>query len=124
LLVGALVLVLIALAGGAYLVLSRPAAGTANAGTAQLSLTAAQVRYGETYFATATGFVPGEKVMFSWTGPTNGEMDAFPTDPTGRKTHGPIIERDPPGKYVIIATGETSGRRATADIEVLPAPAN
>ena len=124
LLVGALVLILVILAGGAYLVLSRPAAGTANADTAQLSLTASQVRNGEVYFATATGFVPGEKVLFSWTGPTNGVMDAFPTDPTGRKTHGPIIERDPPGKYVIIATGQTSGRRATAELEVLPTAGN
>ena len=124
LLVGALALILVILAGGAYLVLSRPAAGTANADTAQLSLTASQVRNGESYFATATGFVPGEKVLFSWTGPTNGVMDSFPTDPTGRKTHGPIIERDPPGKYVIIATGQTSGRRATAELEVLPTAGN
>jgi len=124
LLVGALVLILVILAGGAYVVLSRPAAGTANAQTAQLSLTVSQVRGGETYFVTATGFAPGERVMFSWTGPTNGVMDTFPTDPTGRKTHGPIIERDPPGNYVIIATGQTSGRRATAELEVLPGAGN
>jgi hypothetical protein len=121
-LVGALALILLALAGGAYLVLSRPA--TANADTAQLNLTTPQVRIGDQYFGTASGFLPGEKVMFSWTGPTNGVMSADPTDPNGRTTHGPIIERDPPGDYVIIATGQTSGRRATAEIEVLPPAGN
>jgi len=128
LLIGAMVLIVLALAGAAYLVLLRPSAsgstgtgsGTATA-TAQLTLTTSQVRYNDTYFVTATGFEPGERVTFSWTGPTNGVMDSFPTDPTGRKTHGPVIERDPPGKYVIIATGQTSGRTATADLEVLPA---
>jgi actin-like ATPase involved in cell morphogenesis len=126
LLIGAAVLIVLALAAAAYLVLVRPAASgstgsTGTAATAQVTLTTSRVRYNDTYFVTATGFEPGEKVTFSWTGPTNGVMDSFPTDPTGRKTHGPVIERDPPGKYVIIATGESSGRTATVDLEVLPA---
>ncbi|HEX4361363.1 MAG TPA: Hsp70 family protein [Pseudonocardia sp.] len=122
LLVGALALAVLALAVTTYLLVLRPT--TANADTAQLSLTTSQVRIGDSYFSTASGFLPGEKVMFSWTGPTNGVMSADPADPNGRTTHGPIIERDPPGDYVIIATGQTSGRRATATIEVLPPPGN
>ncbi|HEX4250021.1 MAG TPA: Hsp70 family protein, partial [Pseudonocardia sp.] len=120
-LVGALVVIVLALVAAAYLLVLRPAA---SAGTTQLNLTTSQVRIGDSYFATASGFLPGEKVTFSWTGPTNGVMEADPTDTNGRTTHGPIIERDPPGRYVIIATGMTTGRRATADIEVLPEDGN
>ena len=122
LLVGALAVAVLAVAVAAYLLVLRPS--TANADTAQLSLTTAQVRIGDSYFGTASGFLPGEQVMFSWTGPTNGVMSANPADPNGRATHGPIIERDPPGDYVIIATGQTSGHRATATIEVLPPAGN
>ncbi|HZS20934.1 MAG TPA: Hsp70 family protein [Pseudonocardiaceae bacterium] len=84
----------------------------------QLTLSTCQVRIGETYVATASGFSPGENVRFSWTGPTNGVMGAFPTDQTGTRVHGGILEKDPPGTYAIFATGMTSGRTSTAGLVV------
>jgi hypothetical protein len=86
----------------------------------RLALTTARVAIGHTYFATATGFLPREQIRFSWTGPTNGVMGAFPADPTGASTHGPILERDPVGNYEIIATGLTSGHVASTPLQVLP----
>jgi len=117
--VGAAVVIALALAAAGYVLLR--ASASAAVGPAQLALTTAQVGFGDSYFATATGFEPGEKVKISWTGPTNGVMDSFPTDPAGKVTHGPVIERDPPGDYLITATGQTSGRSATAPLRVLPA---
>jgi hypothetical protein len=119
LLIGIAVAVALVLAVVVYLILARPPAVAATA--AQLSLTSAQVKIGSSYLATATGFTPNEKVKFSWTGPTNGVMDDRPADATGKKVQGPILERDPPGNYVIIATGLTSGRSATARLQVLAA---
>jgi hypothetical protein len=87
----------------------------------RLALTAARVHANGEYFATATGFLPGEPVEFSWTGPTNGVMGpATRADQQGRAVHGPIIEKDPRGSYQIIATGLTSRHVATAPLEVLP----
>jgi actin-like ATPase involved in cell morphogenesis len=119
LLIGIAVAIILVLAVVVYIVLVRPPAAAATA--AQLSLTSTQVKMGTTYLATATGFAPNEKVKFSWTGPTNGMMDDLPADATGKKVQGPILERDPPGNYVIIATGLTSGRSATARLQVLAA---
>jgi len=86
----------------------------------RLALTTAQVHADGAYFATATGFLPGEPVQFSWTGPTNGVMGpAAPADQQGRAVHGPIIEKDPRGAYQIIATGLTSRHTATAPLRVL-----
>lgn len=84
----------------------------------QLTLSTCQVRIGETYIATASGFSPGESVRFSWTGPTNGVMGAFPADQTGTRVHGGILEKDPPGTYAIFATGMTSRRTTTAGLVV------
>jgi actin-like ATPase involved in cell morphogenesis len=84
----------------------------------QLTLSTCQVRIGETYVATASGFSPGENVRFSWTGPTNGVMGAFPADQTGTRVHGGILEKDPPGTYAIFATGMTSGHTSTAGLVV------
>jgi hypothetical protein len=84
----------------------------------QLTLSTCQVRMGETYVATASGFSPGEDVRFSWTGPTNGVMGAFPADQTGTRVHGGILEKDPPGTYAIFATGMTSKRTTTAGLVV------
>jgi hypothetical protein len=84
----------------------------------QLTLSTCQVRIGETYVATASGFSPGEHVRFSWTGPTNGVMGAFSADQTGTRVHGGILEKDPPGTYAIFATGMTSGRTSTAGLVV------
>jgi hypothetical protein len=98
-----------------------PARGTgAIVAASQLVLSAPQVTIGESYFATASGFTPREPVRLSWTGPTWGVMDVSPADSTGRRTHGPIIERDPPGRYTITATGLSSGRTASAQLEVQP----
>jgi actin-like ATPase involved in cell morphogenesis len=119
LLIGIAVAIVLVVAVVVYIVLVRPPAVAATA--AQLSLTSTQVKMGTTYLATATGFAPNEKVKFSWTGPTNGMMDDLPADATGKKVQGPILERDPPGNYVIIATGLTSGRSATARLQVLAA---
>lgn len=86
-----------------------------------LTLTRSEVRIGESYVATASGFAPGEAIRLSWTGPTNGVMDTAPADSTGGRRQGPIIERDPPGSYLIIATGLTSGSTVSTELEVLPA---
>ncbi|MGH3853024.1 MAG: hypothetical protein ACRDR6_05910 [Pseudonocardiaceae bacterium] len=40
-------------------------------GTARLVLSTAQVKIGDTYSATASGFSPGETVRFFWTGPSD-----------------------------------------------------
>jgi actin-like ATPase involved in cell morphogenesis len=85
---------------------------------ARLALSTCQVRIGEIYTATASGFSPGEKVRFSWTGPTNGVMGAFPADQAGTRVHGGILEKDPAGTYAIFATGMTSGRTSTAGLVV------
>jgi hypothetical protein len=87
--------------------------------TARLVLSSAHVRSGNTYFATASGFLPGEVVQFSWVGPTRGTMgDAPPADSGGNTTQGPIVETDPPGQYTLIAIGQTSGRIASAALQV------
>jgi actin-like ATPase involved in cell morphogenesis len=96
------------------------ATATATATTTKLVLTAPQVTIGKSYFATASGFSPREPVRFSWTGPTRGTLDASPADSTGRRVLGPIIERDPPGRYTIVATGLNSGSTASAQLEVRP----
>jgi actin-like ATPase involved in cell morphogenesis len=104
---------LLAATAAAAFVLLKPASPVP-----QLMLSTCQVRIGETYAATASGFSPGENVRFSWTGPTNGVMGAFPADQTGTRVHGEILEKDPPGTYAIFATGMTSGRTSTAGLVV------
>jgi hypothetical protein len=86
----------------------------------QVALSTSQVKIGSTYSATASGFSPREGVRFSWTGPTNGVMDVFPADLSGTVTHSGILEKDPPGRYTIIATGLASRRTASAALQVLP----
>src|SRR6185437_12744419 len=75
--------VLVAATGAAAFVLLKPGPQAA-----RLALTTCQVEIGETYAATASGFAPGERVRFSWTGPTNGVMGAFPADQNGTRVHG------------------------------------
>lgn len=101
---------------------SRPSAisGEARVG-ASLVLTKSAVEIGDTYDVIATGFDAGEPIQLSWTGPTAGTMNSDPADGAGGRRHGPVIERDPPGRYQITATGLRSGRTATAPLEVLPA---
>ena len=90
---------------------------------ARIALTVSQVQITKSYVATASGFIPGEQVRFSWTGPTNGEMGVFPADSSGNTAvRGPIVEKDPPGFYQIIATGLGSGRVCSAPLQVLPPP--
>lgn len=77
---------------------------------------------GESYVAAATGFAPGEPVTWRWTGPTEGTMGTWPADGAGRAAPpSPIVERDPPGIYQIIAVGQSSGHVGMAPLRVLPA---
>ncbi|MGQ0481244.1 MAG: Hsp70 family protein [Pseudonocardia sp.] len=123
------VALLVAAGATAWVLLSPAGTPTAAPGTSappaastpRLVLTTDQVRFGDSYYLTATGFTPGEDVRLSWTGPTSGIMDAVPADANGVRNHGPVIERDPPGQYVIIATGMSSGRTAEARLQVLAA---
>lgn len=94
---------------------------TAAARTPSLTLTTSEVRIGEDYFAHASGFAPGEPIELSWEGPTGGLMNSAPADNTGARQHGPVLVRDPPGDYQIIARGLRSGRTAYASLLVLPA---
>lgn len=87
---------------------------------ARLVLSTTQVKIGDTYSVTASGFSPGEGVQVSWTGPTNGVMGVFPADLGGSMAHGGIVEKDPPGRYSIIAIGQTSRRIASAELIVQP----
>jgi hypothetical protein len=91
----------------------------AGTGAARLVLSASQVRIGDTYLATASGFSPGEAVRFSWTGPSDGLMGVFPADSNGTESLGPVFERHPPGNYTISGTGLTSGRTASAELRVV-----
>jgi hypothetical protein len=109
-------LMVVAIATTAFVLLKPSNAGT---GTAQLVLSTSQIKIGDNYRAEASGFLPEEDVRVSWTGPTNDEMDVFPTDSGGRTSSGRIYERDPPGNYIIIATGLTSGRTASAELQVV-----
>lgn len=87
----------------------------------RVDLTTSQVHIGRSYFAAASGFSPGEEVRFSWAGPTRGVMGTFAADPAGRaNVRGPIMEKDPPGSYQIIATGLASGHTVAAPLQVLP----
>jgi hypothetical protein len=87
-------------------------------------LTTPKVKGGETYSVTASGFAPGETVQLTWTGPTRGTMGQGPADGSGVHSMGPILERDPPGNYQIIATGLQSGRRAQTPLQVLSSNAS
>jgi hypothetical protein len=138
-LVGFIVLAVLLMAGAAaYLVfrpdLSRfgigtPQARSAGAGTEvtpsalgvqpRVVLTNTEVKGGETYSVTASGFIPGEIVQLTWTGATRGTMGSGPADPAGVHTMGPVVERDPPGNYEIIATGLQSGRTAKTPLRVV-----
>lgn len=83
-----------------------------------LELSNSVTKDGDTYSATARGFMPGEVVKFSWDG---GPMaDAPRADPTGSTTLFPIVETAPPGTYTITASGQTSGYTATAKVQVVP----
>jgi hypothetical protein len=110
-------------AAATVFILFRPSGVSAATPIARIALTTSRVRMGECYVATAAGFTPGEQVRFSWTGPTNGEMGVFPADSSGNTgVRGPILEKDPPGSYQIIATGLGSGRVTSAPLQVLPPP--
>ena len=88
----------IAVAASAFAFLKQPFIAHTGTGAARLVLSTAQVKIGDTYFVTASGFSPGEAVRFSWTGPSDGVMGAFSTDSDGNKSPGPIFERHPPGQ--------------------------
>lgn len=91
----------------------------AGTGAARIVLSTSQVKMGDTYRATALGFSPGEAVRFSWTGPSDGVMGVFPAGSKGGESLGPVFERHPPGNYTITGTGLTSGRTASAVLQVV-----
>lgn len=109
-----------AVAIGAPVSTAPQSAGSQISTAAQLMLSTTQVKVGDTYSVTASGFSPGEGVQFSWTGPTNGVMGVFPADLGGSTTPGGIVEKDPPGRYSITAIGQTSKRIASAELVVQP----
>lgn len=108
----------IAIAASAFALL-KPFIVHTGTGAARLVLSTAQVKIGDTYFVTASGFSPGEAVRFFWTGPSDGVMGVFSTDSDGKKSPGPIFERHPPGNYTITVTGLKSGRTASAGLQVV-----
>jgi hypothetical protein len=88
---------------------------------AALVLTANTLHAADSFYAYASGFEPGELVVLSRNGPTNGVLGAgSKADEAGSVRLGPVKERDLPGDYQIVARGEKSGRTATARLEVLP----
>lgn len=92
----------------------------ANTPHPRVALSAAQVKIGDTYSATALGFSPGEDLQFSWNGPTDGIIGDFRAGSDGNTTHGGIVEADPPGTYTITVIGLTSGRTASTGLVVRP----
>jgi actin-like ATPase involved in cell morphogenesis len=131
LLVTIVVALIVAAGASAYMMLKPGAtsAGAAAPGTststsvangAALTLSAGTVKIGQTYTITASGFAPGENVTITWTGPTKGTMGAVAADGTGTRKQGPILERDPPGSYLIVASGQRSGRTVQTQLVVLP----
>lgn len=117
-LLGSLSAVLIVAAGIAVSVVWRPSRVPVAAGP-RVELTTSQVAIGRSYRASAAGFVAGEQVRFTWTGPTNGVMGAFVADGSGHSgVRGPIVEQAPPGDYQITATGLRSGLAASAALRV------
>ncbi|MGH3764219.1 MAG: Hsp70 family protein [Pseudonocardiaceae bacterium] len=93
----------------------------ADAGAARLRLSTCQAKAGDSYTATAAGFAAGENIRFSWIGPTNGVAGTLPANATGMASHGENLAKNVPGTYTITATGLTSGRTASAGLQVLQA---
>lgn len=117
-LLGSAAVVGVVAAGIVVVAVWRPS-GAAAAGGARMDLTTPEVQIGRSYRAGMSGFASGEQVRVTWTGPTSGVMGAFTADESGRaEVRGPIVERDPPGDYRIIATGLRSGFTASAPLRV------
>jgi hypothetical protein len=86
-----------------------------------LVLTTNTLRAAETYYACASGFEPGEPVVLSRSGPTNGVIGPdTEADQAGSVRLGPVTDRDLPGDYQIVARGKRSDRTATAPLQALP----
>ncbi|MCO6011487.1 hypothetical protein NE236_41710 [Actinoallomurus purpureus] len=84
-----------------------------------LTLSATTVTSGEPFTATATGFLPGERVLFALSSGEwgNGGPGYETADSSGRAEH--RVEGSPSaGKWTVTASGSTSGRRAEADLLV------
>jgi hypothetical protein len=105
----------IAIAASVFALL-KPVIVNTGTGAARLALSTAQVKIGDSYSISASGFSPGEAVRFSWTGPSDGVMGIFSTDSDGNKSPDPVFERHPPGNYTVTVTvtGLTSGHTASA----------
>jgi hypothetical protein len=87
--------------------------------TPQLVLSKPRATIGDTYYATAWGFSPTEILRLSWTGPTSGVNNNFAAANSAGTSWRQVYERDPPGHYTITVTGLTSGRTATAELDVV-----
>ncbi|MGB6162464.1 MAG: hypothetical protein WCF33_01425 [Pseudonocardiaceae bacterium] len=98
--------------------LGRGAAATEPQVSPQVALSAHQVKDGDTYFATISGFSPSEDVKLSWSGPTSGLMGVLRADSRGTASLGPIHETDPSGTYAITAIGLTSGQMTSTKLVV------
>jgi len=91
----------------------------AGTGAARIVLSTSQVKIGNTYFVKAAGFSPGEHLQFSWSGRTRGVSHNFPAADSGGTGWQQVYERDLPGHYTLTVKGLTSGRTATAELDVV-----
>ncbi|MFI9101116.1 serine/threonine-protein kinase [Streptomyces fildesensis] len=105
-------------------------------GAVTLRLSASVVADGSTFVATASGFMPGEGVRFSWSGRPGGTELALVIAGPARSVSSTVStaglegsasatfkEKDRPGSYVMRVTGLSSGRSASTSFEVIAAGA-
>lgn len=102
---------------------SPTSSGTESPGGPRLTLTPTSVAEGGTVTAKATGFEPGEKVVFSRTGDEAAELGSATADNEGAATLR-VADKQGPGTYVLAVEGTTSGRAAQATLTVTAASAS
>jgi hypothetical protein len=86
-------------------------------GPAPLVLSTSEVKIGDSFFATAWGFVPEEKLRFS-VNRADGVIGVSPAGSAGSRWNR-IVENGPPGNYTVTVTGLTSGHTASAELKVV-----
>ncbi|MFF0771223.1 hypothetical protein ACFYUK_20215 [Nonomuraea wenchangensis] len=98
---------------------------TPPAGTPELTLSDDDIVSGGSADARASGFEPGERITFSWTGPGGGgDLGARTADARGRATLPDAVHGDlAAGQYTLAAQGRDPGRRGTATLTVRERPA-
>ncbi|MFC0039854.1 ATP-binding protein [Actinomadura rayongensis] len=84
---------------------------------AWLRLSVASVKAGAHYGARVGGMEPGETVVLSWTGPASGRAETLTADRDGT-AEADVRAATDPGRYTIRATGQRSGRDASAPLTV------